>query len=244
MPVRKTWLEELQSFAQEFKRETVPPVPEVDVGTGPVQYQVKFPIDEGVNEKRVKLLDDAIYLEEVLGNYWIKTEALLLTSIFGDGGPIRWLPAAQRFAARCELQEMTTKIVSSNALAQDKELATEDLMDLVRICGQSEDPINPAELSLLAAFVPKTTPLMTANGVVLANGMDTESNMEDLERIADGFRMQKMKVDAVHRFVFNILHGSGGGTVDGPQERSNQQSTASRRKPCENRKQFGQGGRD
>ena len=86
-----------------------------------------------------------------------------------------------------KLLRMTTKIVSSNALAQDKELATEDLMDLVRICGQSEDPINPAELSLLAAFVPKTTPLMTANGVVLANGMDTESNMEDLERIGELF---------------------------------------------------------
>ncbi|KAH7317285.1 hypothetical protein BKA65DRAFT_483524 [Rhexocercosporidium sp. MPI-PUGE-AT-0058] len=207
MQVSKTWLQELQSFAQEFKRENVPPVLQGDVGTGPVQYQVQFSTDEGINEKRLKLLDDAIRFEEYLGNYWIEVEALLVSSAVGNEGPLRWLPAAQRYAIRCELQEMTAKFASSNHLAQGTGLDISCLMEAMRICSKSKDP-NPAELSLVAAFVPRTVPLMTANGVVLTNNMDTESKMKELENIVYGYRKQGIKVDAVHDFVFKVIHGS------------------------------------
>lgn len=105
MPVSNLWLQELQNFAQEFKRKNKPSTPQGDVGTGTVRYRVEFSTDEGVNEKRLKVLDDAIHLEEILGNYWINTEAALMTSMFGREDPVKWLPAAQRYAIRYELQE-------------------------------------------------------------------------------------------------------------------------------------------
>ncbi|KAH7386155.1 hypothetical protein BKA64DRAFT_711387 [Cadophora sp. MPI-SDFR-AT-0126] len=207
-PANESWLQELQTFAKEFKRGDAPSVFPGDVGIGSVKYRTSFSKDEGINEKGVKLLEDIINLEEVLGNYWIKVEALLMKATFGREDPIEWLPAARRCAIRYELQEMTAKVVSSNGLAQGTRLASAALVDIIRVCSQFSNPANPAELAVVAAYVPRTVPSMTADGIILSNKLDAEDGIEILADLVDRHRSYKVKVDAVHGLLFKLLHGS------------------------------------
>ncbi|KAL2065447.1 hypothetical protein VTL71DRAFT_3117 [Oculimacula yallundae] len=210
MPDSKSWLQEVQNFAQEFRREIVPPAPKASLGVGPVKYHIKFPLDEGVNEKRAKLLDEIIHLEQSLGDYWIKIEANLIASMYGREDPIKWLPAAQRYAIRCELFEITTKFTSSNGLAQGSPLETSALLDIIRMCSLSGKRANLAELSLVAKFVPKTTPLMAPNGTMLVNSMSGVASMEELAKLVDMFCKQQSRIHALHRFMFKLLHAPDG----------------------------------
>ncbi|PVH68991.1 hypothetical protein DL98DRAFT_627320 [Cadophora sp. DSE1049] len=207
-PANETWLQELQTFATEFKREKALSVPPGDVGIGSAKYRASFSRDEGINEKGVKLLEDTINFEEFLGNYWIKIEALLMKANFGSEDPIEWLPAARRCAIRYELQEMTANFVSNNGLAQGTRLASAALVDIIRVCSQFSNPANPAELSVVAAFVPRTVPSIAADGIILSNNLDTEDGMEILAELVDRHRSYKVKVDAVHGFLFKLLLGS------------------------------------
>ncbi|XMA14799.1 hypothetical protein WAI453_007590 [Rhynchosporium graminicola] len=206
MPESKTWVQELESFAEEFKKEIVPPAPKASLGVGPVKYHAKFSSVEGVNEKRVKVLDDIIQFEESLGKHWIKIEAMLIATMYGREDPIKWLPAAQRYTIRCELYVMTAKLASSNGLARGSVLDTSTLMNVIRMCSPSETHANAAELSLIAGFIPKPTASLTPDGPVLVNEMDEELSMEHFAKLVDGMRKQQAKVDLLYRFIFRLLH--------------------------------------
>ena len=102
-PANETWLQELQSFATEFQRGKVPPESQGDGDTRSVKYRASFSKDEGVSEKGIKLLEDIIKFEELLGNYWIDMEALLVKATLGRESPIKWLSKARR-CARLRMQ--------------------------------------------------------------------------------------------------------------------------------------------
>jgi hypothetical protein len=104
-PANETWLQELQSFATEFQRGKAPLESQGDGDTRSVKYRASFSKDEGVSEKSIKLLEEIIKFEELLGNYWIDMEALLVKASFGREDPIKWLSKARRCAIRYELQE-------------------------------------------------------------------------------------------------------------------------------------------
>ncbi|KAK0112206.1 hypothetical protein ONS96_001456 [Cadophora gregata f. sp. sojae] len=207
-PGNDTWLQELQTFAAEFKRGRESSMPQRDLEIGTAKYRASFSNDEGINEKGVKLLENFISLEELLGNYWINIEVILMKAAFGRDDPIEWLPAAQRCAIRYELQEMTAKVVSITGLSQGLRLASVALVDFIRVCSKFRNPTNPAELSIIAAFVPRTVPLMTAGGLILSNNLDTEVGSENLAELVDRHRSYTLKVNAVHGLLFKLLHGS------------------------------------
>ena len=104
-PANETWLQELQSFATEFQRGKAPLESQGDGDTRSVKYRASFSKDEGVSEKSIKLLEEIIKFEELLGNYWIDMVALLVKASFGREDPIKWLSKARRCAIRYELQE-------------------------------------------------------------------------------------------------------------------------------------------
>ena len=80
---------------------------------------------------------------------------------------------------------MTTDYVSKSGLVRGIRLASAALVDIIRVCSQSTDPANPAELSIVAAFVPRTVPLMTTDGMRLSNNLDAEDNMEILADLGE-----------------------------------------------------------
>jgi len=80
---------------------------------------------------------------------------------------------------------MTADYVSKSGLARGTRLASAALVDIIRVCSQSTRPANPAELSIVAAFVPRTVPLMTTDGMISSNNLDTEDNMEILADLGE-----------------------------------------------------------
>lgn len=104
----REWLQEVKSFAQDFKTfrsSKTSSTPQADLGIGPVNYEVELSKVERINEERIQLLDNAVKLEKIIGDYWLKIEAALMYVVLGKESPTQWLSAAQYFAIRSDLRE-------------------------------------------------------------------------------------------------------------------------------------------
>lgn len=93
------------------------------------------------------------------------------------------LPCPIRGNQTYKLCRKTTRFISSTGLAKGSQVDVSGLMEIIRICAASEDSTNLAELSLVARFIPSSTPLIPPDGILLADNMDSELEMESLAKL-------------------------------------------------------------